>query len=103
MVWIVSCYSVITALFSYVRVLTLLVNDPMSPYVPAYQHLYFYLLPTLQLLAGVTLFFLKKAALPLYVAYFVGLVTLPAVLSTIVAGPYHTPDWLSGYRNYWSH
>ena len=67
--------------------------------MPVFQHLYVYLLPGLQLLAGVALLFLKKEAFPLYAAYFAGLLAMPLMTSTIFLDPYPATGWVEVYKD----
>lgn len=99
LVWIISLYSVIWALFSYVSLVTLFITDPSASSLLGYQRIYMYFLPGLHLFASGALFFLKRVAFPLYVAYFVGLLVVPVMASNVYADPYLTTNWLDIYKN----
>jgi hypothetical protein len=98
-VWIVSLYSIVWAVLSYVNLVDLFVTDPFASTIPTYQRLYIYFLPGLHLFAGIALFRLKKGAFPLYVAYFIGLLALPIVASHVYVDPYLTPNWVDIYKS----
>jgi hypothetical protein len=87
-VWLISAYSIIGAISSYIGLVKLFSTDPVASHLPIHEHYFAYFLPGLNLTAGVALGYLKKIAFPLYAAYFALLLTQPVIMSSLYTDPY---------------
>ena len=96
LVWIVSAYSVIYALYIYAGFLDFLTSDPIAVQLPAHERFYVYMLPGILLFAGVGLFLLKKGAFALYLAFFLALLVVPIGLWSLYANL--SSNWLEIYK-----
>lgn len=76
------------------------VSSPLARRLPLYAHYYFYFVPGIRLVAGVTLFRRSKLALVLYGSYFLVLLADPVITYPVFTGsPYASTSLFTIYRN----